>query len=137
MKDIIQILHEGQFSCVIKKNDAEIFTFNQRGIKDLYDLSLRIPKILHNAMVADKVIGKAAAALLIIGGVKAVYADVISTSALTLLLNFGIEVQYLNKTFAVLNRDKTNLCPVEKLCIYEDSPSKIIEIIDSFINLKK
>ena len=38
MENIIDILHKGGFSCVMK-NREEIRTFTQRGVADLYDLS--------------------------------------------------------------------------------------------------
>ena len=36
MDKLIKLLHEGNYSCVIK--NKEISTFTQRGITDLYDL---------------------------------------------------------------------------------------------------
>lgn len=36
MDELIRLLHEGGYSCVIRKE--EIRTFTQRGVADLYDL---------------------------------------------------------------------------------------------------
>ena len=87
---IIDILHTGQYSCVIK-NRTEIRTFTQRGVADLYDLYQSDPAFMKGASIADKVIGKGAAALMVLGGMRTVYADIISTPALTLLCHEGIE----------------------------------------------
>ena len=38
MESIIDILHKGGYSCVMK-NREEVRTFTQRGVADLYDLS--------------------------------------------------------------------------------------------------
>lgn len=37
MESIIDILHKGGYSCVMK-NREEVRTFTQRGVADLYDL---------------------------------------------------------------------------------------------------
>lgn len=66
MDELIRLLHEGGYSCVIRKE--EIRTFTQRGVADLYDLLNQHPVFLHGAQVADKVVGKAAAALMVLGG---------------------------------------------------------------------
>ena len=75
MDELIRLLHEGGYSCVIRKE--EIRTFTQRGVADLYDLLNQHPVFLHGAQVADKVVGKAAAALMVLGGVREVYPDII------------------------------------------------------------
>ena len=56
MDELIRLLHEGGYSCVIRKE--EIRTFTQRGVADLYDLLNQHPVFLHGAQVADKVVGK-------------------------------------------------------------------------------
>ncbi len=71
MDELIRLLHEGGYSCVIRKE--EIRTFTQRGVADLYDLLNQHPVFLHGAQVADKVVGKAAAALMVLGGVREVW----------------------------------------------------------------
>ena len=60
MKRLIDILDEGGYSCVIAQGD-HIRTFTRRGVADLYDLLQEDAAFLHDASVADKVIGKAAA----------------------------------------------------------------------------
>lgn len=93
MEDIIELLHTGGYSCVIKKN-TEIRTFTQRGVADLYDLYQTDVFFMKGASVADKVIGKGAAALIVLGGIKQVYADVISTPALEVLQQAGVNVSF-------------------------------------------
>ncbi len=73
--------------------NKEISTFTQRGITDLYDLLNTHPAFLHGAQVADKVIGKAAAVLMVLGGVQEVYTDIISEPALALLHKANIRVE--------------------------------------------
>ena len=132
MEEIIKILNEGGFSCVIHNNTTR--TFSRRGVADLYELLTTEPSFLNGALIADKVIGKAAAALIILGGVKQIYTYRISSSALALLREAGIELDFKEEVPFIQNRDKTDWCPMEKLCYNEKSASDILPIIEEFIN---
>ena len=68
MEELINLLHSGGYSCVIANRD-NIRTFTQRGVADLYDLLTQEPDFLKGASIADKVVGKGAAALMILGGI--------------------------------------------------------------------
>lgn len=96
MESIIDILHKGGYSCVMK-NREEVRTFTQRGVADLYDLYQADSAFMKGAAIADKVIGKGAAALMVLGGFKTVYADIISTPALALLCKAGIETTFAKR----------------------------------------
>ena len=132
MEEIIKILYEGDFSCVIHNHVTR--TFSKRGVADLYELLTTEPSFLNGALIADKVIGKAAAALMILGGVKQIYTHRISSSALALLREAGIEPNFKEEVPFIQNRDKTDWCPMEKLCYNEKSASDILPIIEEFIN---
>ncbi|WP_455672658.1 TonB-dependent receptor domain-containing protein [Phocaeicola sp.] len=131
-KEIIELLHTGGYSCVIKSK-AEIRTFIQRGVADLYDLYHTNPEWMKGASIADKVVGKGAAALMALGGVKTVYADVISTPALTLLRNANIDVDYRQEVPHIINREKNGWCPLETACDKLQSLAEIYPVIQNFI----
>lgn len=133
MDALISLLHEGAYSCVIRKG-AEVRTFHKRGVADLYFLLENEPEFLLGAFVADKVVGKGAAALMVLGGVKHVYTDVISTPALDLFKTYGVEVSFSEVTDRIVNRTKAGLCPVETLCLNLDSPADMLNEIRQFIN---
>lgn len=132
MKKIIGILHSENCSCVVGNCDL-IYTFSGRGVSDLYDMVKNKPGFLRGAFVADKVIGKAAAALLILGGVEKVYADVISLSALVLLRESGIEADFGRIVPIIQNRTQTDWCPLERICYEEKSATNIYPLIELFI----
>ena len=75
MEKLINLLHTGGYSCTIA-NGGKIRTFTQRGVADLYDLLTQEPEFLKGALIADKVVGKGAAALMILGGIKELYTDI-------------------------------------------------------------
>ena len=133
MKQLIDILHKGHCSCVIEK-EGKIYQFTRKGIADLYDIYHSTPQLLQGASVADKIIGKAAAALLVLGGVSEVYADIISASALHLLQENHIATSFNTQTEYIRNRHNDGWCPMEQLCAPQHSPSDIYQTIEQFIN---
>ena len=133
MDELIDILHQGGYSCVIRKGD-DTRTFHQRGVADLWQLCQSDEHFLQGARIADKVIGKGAAALMIHGGACEVYADVISQPALDLLQGHGVSTGYRQLTDRILNRRAGGLCPVETLCVNLDTIDEMVEAISNFIN---
>ena len=113
MDELVQILRSGNHSLVVAGNGIRIF--DGRGISDLYGLLTEHPDLLRGASVADKVVGKGAVALLILGGVRELFAGVISTSALGLLEDSGISLRFGRKVPYIINRKGDGLCPVETL----------------------
>jgi hypothetical protein len=94
---------------------GENHIFNHSGVKDLYTLVTINPKLLHRAYLADKVVGKGAAALMIIGGISGIYTRVISEPALQLFKQTNIRVEYDELVPEIINRKGDGLCPVESL----------------------
>lgn len=79
--------------------------------------------------VADVVVGKAVALLFIKCGIKSVFAKTISEYAKTVLERFGIEYEYEVLTDKIINRDGTDICPMEKSVINTDEPFAAYEIL--------
>lgn len=136
MKQLIDILHDEALTLVIKSSDGAIHRFTQRGVKDLLHLVQTSPEVLHGAIVADKAVGKAAAACMIVGGIRQVHADVMSEPALVLLQSHGITAGYGQLVDHIINRAGTDWCPMERLCRDEDDPAVIIEKIKEFFRSK-
>ena len=131
-QQLIDRLHAEGCSCVIYNND-HIHLFHKRGVQDLHQLLRTSPDTLRGAMVADKVVGKGAAVLMTAGGVRWVYADVISQSALEFLLTHNIEAEYGRVVPNIINRAGTDICPVEKLCMQCEDIEDALTLIDEFI----
>jgi len=68
---------------------------------------------LRGADVADRIVGKAAAALFVLGGAISVHADVMCESAAELLTAYGIPNSADAIVPAIINRKGTGLCPME------------------------
>ena len=127
-----QILHSTACSCVIG-NGGRVETFHQRGIKDLYDLLNNGSGLLDGASIADKVIGKGAAALMIAGGVKEVYTDVVSEAAMELFERYGTAISYDKRVAHIINRKGDGICPVESLCAGCVTVEECLEKIEEFL----
>lgn len=132
MEDLIGLLHDGGYSLVVA--NGEMNTFSGRGVADLYKLLNEDPGFLRKASVADKVVGKAAAALMIVSGVKELYADVISQGALDLLQGTDTKVSYKKAVPHIVNRSGTGLCPLETRCYKQQSPEGCLSEIREFMN---
>ena len=103
---LIDLLHVEACSCVIRNGDVTRI-FRERGVKDLYRLLEEEPELLDGAFVADKVVGKGAAALMILGGVGELHADVISRPARRLLAASPVHVSYTLEVPYIVNRTRT------------------------------
>lgn len=131
MEDLIKLLHEGQHSLVVGNGD--ICIFDGRGVSDLYKLFKEDSGFLCEASLADKVVGKAAAALMVLAGVKEVYADVISQSAHDLLEKNRVRLGYGKIVPHIINRMRTGLCPLEALCQGFETPEECLIQIETFM----
>ena len=132
MKQLIDILHNEELTLVVRSADGELHRYTQRGVKGLLDLVSEHPEVLHDAIIADKAVGKAAAACMAVGGVKQVYADVMSEPARELLERHGVTASYGKLVDHIINRTGTDWCPMEKLSRDEKDPATIIEKIQAF-----
>lgn len=127
------ILHEEGCSCVIYAQ-GQITLCHERGVKDLLRILKSEPGLLAGSVIADKVVGKGAAALMVLGGVNAVYADVISQPAFDLLASASIEVSYGECVDNIINRAGTGVCPVETLCKDCATAIECLPLIEQFVN---
>ena len=132
IEELIDLLHSGGYSCAIANGDI-IRTFTQRGVADLYDLLTQEPDFLKGALIADKVVGKGAAALMILGGIKELHTDIISSKALELFQDSDIKASFIQEVPFIWNRDHTGWCPVETMCSEEKSAEAILPLIHNFL----
>lgn len=101
----------GEYTCVFY-NGAKFFTFTERGVKPLVSL-LEKGVDCRGFCAADKIVGRAAAFLYSALGVKAIFACIITKSAITLLNDFGITVEYDKAVVNIINRHGSGICPFD------------------------
>lgn len=133
MDSLIEILHSSACSCVVR-NKGRVERYYNRGVKDLYTLYTADSQLLNGADVADKVVGRAAASIMILGGVRRVYADTISQLALELFAQNNVEISYNQVVPHIINRAKTDLCPLERATKDLESLEEIFAAIEAFVS---
>lgn len=105
-------LAEGTYTCVLIRKSITYLSA-ERGVKPLLNW-LTSDTDLQGFSAADKVVGKAAAFLYILAGVREVYAPVMSEAAIDVLKAHGIEAYYDFAVNTIINRAKTGMCPMEQ-----------------------
>lgn len=133
LKTAINILDEQQKSCVILDENGEVRTSDAIGIKPLMT-ELRVNKqAFAGCVIADKVIGKAAALMAVLGKAEAVYGRIMSRNAEEFLKNAGMEYRYGELVPYIENRTKDGRCPMEETVLEIDSPLEAFEALEKTI----
>lgn len=113
-------LQEGDLTLFLYSDDGE-FCSTENGIAPL--LSLIGTEKWRGAFAADKIVGKAAAMLYVVLGVKALYAEVLSESAKEILDAYPVEYEYGTLTGRIINRKGDGDCPMEEAVKDIDDPA--------------
>lgn len=133
MNTLDKYLKDDSVRGVVHTAAGEVIEFRNPGVKDLYCLVDARPHALEGGFVCDRVIGRGAALLMVLGKVKRVYAGIISTPAVDVLHKAGVEVDCGKQVPNIINRDGTGTCPVENLTIDVDDPAVSFERIKEFL----
>ncbi len=127
---------EGGYTCVLCKG-AIVYTDTKRGIAPMLSF-LESGTVLDGFSAADRVVGKAAAFLFVLAGVKEVYAKVMARRAVDVFEAHGILYSYDILTDHIINRSKTDLCPMEKAVAEVSDPRSAFSAVkETFRQLKK
>ena len=120
---------------VIKEGKAAVIAFRDgvftahaggRGIAPLLGLYDDELASLRGAVVVDKVVGRAAAAICVLAGVKAVHGIMMSETAKKFLDGKGVPSTAEEMVPEILNREKKGLCPLEQSVKGLDDPVKML-----------
>lgn len=130
---MLDMLNEQGLSLLVY-NHGELTTHSNRGVQDLLQLISDQPERLQGAVVADKIIGKAAAALMATGGAKEVHTNIICTAAKELFEKQGILVFATEEVPMILNRDRSGMCPIDSQL---EGVESIEECVDILRNMPK
>ena len=115
MERLVEILRRERCSLVVESASGEVTTYGKPGVRDLIWLLDNEPERLRGARAADKVIGRAAAALLVNGGVIAVHGEVVSRLALPLLEDAGVKVSWNTPVDSIMVPEGDTRCRLEEI----------------------
>ena len=121
------LLNINDHTCVFCDGQT-ILTDKRRGVRPLLDI-LESEKDVSDFSAADKVVGKAAAFLYCLLGLKYLYARVISQPALDVLASAQIYVEYNQLVPAIQNRTNDGFCPMEQAVWNVSDPPTALEAI--------
>lgn len=122
---LLNIVNADHLSLAVYNHDS-LSTYHQRGVNDLLELLENEPQRLKGAIVADKIVGKASASLLIVGDVKELYTNIIATPAREMLEKAGIVVSAKEEVPMILNRDRSGQCPMDQSLNGIDDPEECV-----------
>jgi hypothetical protein len=134
MKDIElarSLLEEEKWNLVIAKGGQVLFSSRERGVAPFFQAVQSMGKSLHNAVVADRIVGLAIAMLCLHARIASVYAGIASQGALDMLKRKGVTVSSQNAVPYISNYDGTDLCPFEKLAGSCQRPSQLLAALQS------
>ena len=122
-----EILAQSGSTCVLCRDDL-VYTTTQRGVRPLIDwLESGVDTCGFSA--ADKVVGKAAALMYCLLGVRQVHGNVMSDAAVKVLRRNGVEVYWDRLTDYIRNRANTGPCPLEAATMHIDDPEEALPVI--------
>ncbi len=114
------LLEKESLTCAVCRGPA-VYTSQLRGVKPLASWYAQ-GRDFTGFSACDKVVGKATAFLYVLLGVKAIYAGVISRSALAVLVARGISVEYGQLVENIINRAGDGICPFEQAVLEISDP---------------
>ena len=114
-EELIRKVEEEEVSVIVLSPDGRTASATGHTVLPLVELIEREPDLFKGGFVADKVIGKGAASLLISAGAVSVYAKLLGEAGLDMLRENGIEVSWGELTPLILNNRGDGSCPVEAL----------------------
>lgn len=125
-------------SVVLIRNGEMIHTADGRGVRPLIEIYEEHPTLMKDSLVVDRLIGKAAAMLLVLGGVRAAYANTMSRAGADYLRANGVQLQAGRIIDLISNQDNTGICPMERSVLHTDDAEEGYHILkDTMQALRK
>ena len=126
-----EMLSRGGYTLVVCSG-GRVYISEEKGIKPLLEL-VKSQDDWSGAYAADKIVGKAAAMLYTLLGIKVVFAEVLGEKAKEIFDKNGIEFECNTLTENIINRQGTGLCPMEEAVKDIDNADDALTAIENKI----
>ena len=123
-----RLIRENRAECVVIRG-GKLHVKRGRGVMPLLEFRDGGKDLLKGATVVDKVIGRAAAAVLIAGGARAVHGETMSEDARAFLRKHGIRTSCGKLVPRILNANRSGLCPLEQSVAGIDDPELAVKAL--------
>ena len=122
-------IEAGDFGCAVIKNNVIVHKGRGKGVSPLLELASSDEGLrkMENALVVDRIIGKAAAMLVVMGGVTHAYGLTMSKSGEEYLHAHGVETKNNRCVDAISDRTGRGICPMERSVMEIDDPREGFE----------
>lgn len=131
----VRQIRSGKAKCVLLQEGKIAAVESGRGVMPLLNLAQR--EVLEGTVIVDKVIGRAAAAILICAKVTAIHGELMSEDAVQWLNIHRITTGYSHLVPRILNRDRSGLCPMEQTVAGIDDPEQALAALKGKLNVDK
>ncbi|MGD2065366.1 MAG: DUF1893 domain-containing protein [Dehalococcoidia bacterium] len=125
------LLENERWNLVIVKEGRVLLSSKERGVAPLFQAIQSLGKSLHNAAMADRIVGSAVAMLCLYARITSVHAGIASHEALDMLEGQGVTISSNSIVPYISNYDGTDLCPFEKMARNSENPAQLLSSLKS------
>ena len=118
------LLKQDNCSLVVVNHGCVVFETRSSGIRGLLEAVKKVGKELKGSAVADKIVGEAAAQVCAYSRVDRVFAETLSQCGKDVFEENSIGYEYENLVPHILNMNRSDLCPFEKIVKGSKSPEE-------------
>jgi hypothetical protein len=122
----VKILEEESLPCVFLRGGEIVQRGAGTGVAPLIAALEEDSEIIRGTVLVDRIIGKAAAMLAVLGGVSGVYGMTMSAAARDYLAQREIPASCGTLTERIINRAGTGLCPMEQAVLELEDPASAL-----------
>ena len=131
LAEMAGLVRRGEAAAVTARDGVIQARASGRGVLPL--LKLLDDGHLRHALVVDKVIGRAAAAVCLVGRARRVHGLLMSEEAKSLLAAHNVPATADHLVPKILNRDQSASCPLEARVAQEADPQKMVVALRAFL----
>ena len=128
-----KLLRERSLAFAVVKDGQIVGISVSRGVVDLLALLDNHGAALVGASLADKLVGKAVAAMVCQTGIRAVYTPLLSQPALDMLRCYDVPLEYDELVPMILSRNGKVRGPLEQLLLEVHDPAQAVEVLRGFL----
>ena len=112
-ESIIRNIEESEYAVAVISADGKVKTASGHTIRPLVNLADEYPEYFKGGSVADRVIGKGAASIIVTMGVREAYGRLMSIPGKRMLEDAGVKASWGILTENIENMRRDGLCPLE------------------------
>jgi hypothetical protein len=133
LEEAKKLLKEHSLAFAVVKDGQIVGTSVNKGVVDLLALVYNQGPALAGASLADKLVGKAVAAMVCQAGIRAVYTPLLSRPASDMLRRCDVPLAYDELVPMILSRDGKVRGPLEQLLLEVHDPAQAVDALRDFL----